>query len=120
MADFPSALPDPQSDGYEVAPVDQTIRTQMEVGAPRSRRRTAADNDQVSVSWLFTESEMSTFRAWFTNGTTGAAGGASWFNVTLWLGNGSSEAVEARFLGGYKFKRKGASMWFVVAQIEVR
>ena len=78
MATWLTTLPRPQVAGYAIAPVDVTVRTDMEAGLPRVRRRSAARNDQVSVAWRFTDAQMATFRAWFDGD---CANGASWFTV---------------------------------------
>lgn len=120
MADFPSTLPQPLASGYGISPLDQTVRTDMEVGAARVRRRTSARLDRVTLSWIFTDAQLATFRAWFENDSTGAAGGASWFNVNLAIGTTGLVAVQARFVGVYKADHLGALIWSVSAEVEVR
>jgi len=120
MADYPTGLPDAQVDGYSFEPMDQSVRTDMEFGTPRKRRRTSARNDIFSVRWKYSNSEMNTFRAWFENDSTGAAGGAGWFNISLNVGNGSVESVEARFLTTFKARLVTHNLWEVQAQIEIR
>ena len=65
MAAYPSNLPRPQQEGYTLAPVEQLVSTDMEVGASRSRRRTKARQDIVEVSWEFSDAEFVTFRDWY-------------------------------------------------------
>ena len=120
MATFPTTLPKPTVDNYTLKPVDQTVRTDMEVGAARVRRRTAARNDAVSVVWLFSPEEMGEFRTWFDDGVTGINGGSSWFDIRLDTGNGSSSVVETRFKGAWEANRLGNGYWKVSAQLEVR
>lgn len=92
----------------------------MESGAGRTRRRTRARNDRVTVAWGFTEAQMAVFRAWFDDETTGIAGGASWFSVTLEVGTGGAVAVEARFVKMWKASKPAAMHWDVSAQLEIR
>lgn len=120
MADYPTTLPAPLLAGYRVAPVDPSIRTEMEFGSPKKRRRTSTRNDVVKLRWTYSDSEMNTFRAWFENDTTGAAGGAGWFNITLNIGNNGSESVEARFIGAYTAQLSSNDRWLVETSIEVR
>lgn len=118
MAAWPTALPQPIADGYRLAPEDPVIRTDMEVGAPRSRRRTHARNDRVEVKWLFTDAQFLAFRTWFDDD---AAGGAAWFNVRLKVGTGGMADVEARFAGIWKSADHIApDLWVVTATLEVR
>lgn len=116
MAAYPNIMPAPLVESYTLSPVDQTVRTDMEVGAARVRRRTYARNDLVEVSWLFTAAQMAAFRAWFE---ADAGGGAGWFDVALDVGDGASSLVEARFKGPWKATRNNL-LWRITAQLEVR
>lgn len=118
MALFPATLPPPEVDGYVLDPLDQTIRTDMEVGAPRVRRRTLARLDRVQVRWILSDAEMSAFRAWFQDAGQ-AAGGAGWFDVSLPLGLGGIQSYEARIVQWQAPLRRGL-FWEVTAQLEVR
>mgnify|MGYP000588363243 CR=1 FL=1 len=120
MAAYPSTLPKPLASGYSVKPIDQTARTEMEGGPARVRRRTKSRNDHVTLAWLFTDTQMGTFRTWFDNDATGAAGGAAWFTIGLALGGGGVATVEARFIGPFSEQHLGALRWDVNAEVEVR
>lgn len=61
---WPDTLPGVIGPGYSLSPVDQSIRTDMEVGARRLRRISAARGDSVAVAWKFNDTEMTAFRAW--------------------------------------------------------
>jgi len=120
MSSWPTTLPAPLANGYSLKPVDQSIRTNMEVGAARSRRRTFARNDKVPVSWLFSDDQMAIFRTWFEHGTTGAAGGAAWFSIVLSIGTGGMATVTARFIGPFTANRIDRANWVVTAELEIR
>lgn len=117
MAAYPLSLPAPLVEGYALSPVDQTLRTEMETGAARVRRRTRARNDALELGFVFTGAEFSAFRTWFDD-DAGAAGGAAWFDMTVDVGHGAA-TYQARFKGAFKANRDGVS-WRVSAQIEVR
>lgn len=119
MAAWPSTLPPPLASGYGINPVDPTIRTDMEVGAARVRRRTAARNDKVSVSWVMTDAQFAIFRVWYDDAAE-AAGGAAWFSASLAVGTGGIVPLEARFSGAWKSAHLGALRWSVTAELEVR
>lgn len=119
MSTWPTTLPPPSVSGYGLQPVDPTVRTDMEFGATRARRRSHARADRVTVSWLFTDSEMQTFRQWFDD-DAGAAGGAAWFNIDLPTGNGGITTVEARFAQVFEGELKKGLHWIVRATLEVR
>lgn len=120
MATWPSTLPAVDNDGYAIAPLDQVIRTDMEVGAARTRRRTKARNDKVTVSWLMTDAQLNIFRDWFEDAATGIAGGDAWFFVDLPLGGATFlESAEAKFVGAPRLDR-ARRKWRVSATLEVR
>lgn len=119
MATWPATLPNPKSSTYKINPVDQTVRTEMEVGYARQRRRTSDRADTVDVQWLFTDAQLDTFRTWFESGTD-AQGGAAWFTVTLYLGNTGSSSVTARFFGPPSITAAScADHWNVTGKLEV-
>lgn len=120
MATWPSTLPAPRLSGYTLTPQDQTIRTDMEVGNAKVRRRTAARVDMLDVSWVFTETQMDAFRDWFDDSTTGISGGASWFTITLSTGTGSKAAISARFNGSFVASFQSTNLWTVTAKLETR
>jgi hypothetical protein len=120
MAAFPATLPKPLASPYSLSPVDQTIRTDMEGGAARTRRRTSARNDKVSVTWRMTDAQLAILRAWFEDSTTGISGGAGWFTVSLPIGTTGLVSVEARFIGPFKASNITALIWSVTAELEVR
>ena len=66
MRRWPDVLPVP-SIGYSLSPVDPSRRTDMEVGAPRVRAITKANNDLVDMAWVMTDPEFRAFRAWFAD-----------------------------------------------------
>jgi len=119
MSSWPSTLPDPMSDGYSIAPIDQTLRTDMEMGAARARRITSARNDALNVVWKMTDAQLATFRTWFDSPTE-AAGGSAWFTISLALGTGGLVSTTARFSGAPKIAHAGSLRWTVSAALEVR
>lgn len=119
MATYPTTLPKPIARGFQIQTGAMTIRTDMEVGAARVRRVTAARNDKLSVTMIFTDSQMAAFRAWFEDATQ-ADGGASWFNISLPTGDGGVTAIEARFVDTYRATSNGGLVWQVSGDWEVR
>lgn len=115
MPAYPGSLPVPLVEGYALNPVDQTVRTEMEAGAARVRRRTFARNDVVDVAFIFTGGEFAAFRTWFEGD---AGGGSAWFDMPLDVGAGMA-TEEVRFKGAWKSQRVQLH-WRVTAQLEVR
>jgi len=93
----------------------------MEAGAPRVRRRTAARNDQVAISWIMDDTQLAAFRAWFDDAVAGVAGGAAWFNgLNIALGGGLTQP-DCRFVGPFTAALiNGTLKWQVQAKLEVR
>lgn len=108
-------IPVPNLSGYEVTPIDPCIRTDMETGAPRTRRRTSARLDKIKVQWVFNDADMISFRNWFN---TDIAGGSAWFNLELNAGFGK-ETREVKFSGIWNAS-KPSGAWVVSADLDVR
>lgn len=119
MPAYPAALPGPLVNAYALNPVDQTVRTDMEAGAARVRRRTRARNDLIDVAFCFTDEQFTAFRTWYDDSVAGISGGASWFDIALSVGNGGATPEQARFKGSWKSSRDGLS-WKVTGQLEIR
>ena len=116
MATWP--LPTVKPTGvFDIAPVDQTIRTEMEVGTARVRRRTSARNDMFTTAWLMSNTQVATFRNWFD---TSINGGASWFDIALPLASTVESTVQARFRGPYAITHAGGTYWKIAGVLEIR
>lgn len=119
MASWPTTLPAPKVEGYALNPVNPSIRTDMEAGAARTRTRTKARNDKVSVAWIFNDAQMAIFRAWYDNPAE-CAYGSAWFTVSLLIGTGGSVSSSARFTEIWKATYIGGKKWQVTSTLEVR
>lgn len=94
---WPDTLPLASVPGYDLSPVDQAIRTQMEVGARRARRVTLADLDMIGFEWRMTDPQMQAFRTWHKDQAVSLSGASDdlsgWSfanNVTRVAGGGFS------------------------------
>lgn len=114
---FPAKLPPPSVEGYGLEPETAFIRTDMEGGTARQRRRYTAAPTRVPVQWNFTFAEFALFEYWYENTIQS---GAAWFE--LGLANGSLFNVqEARFTQAWRARAdKSALYWEVSATLEVR
>jgi hypothetical protein len=112
-----SALPAPSISGYTLAPEESTIRTDLEVGTARQRRRTRSAPTTVSLSWRMTDAQFTQFKQWYEGD---CAAGASWFNMDLALGESGINSTECRFKGAYKASALPGLNWDVSASVEVR
>lgn len=122
MATFPGTLPAPLLNGYQANPQDQVVRTQMEVGTARARLRSTAKIDHITMQWLLTDAQMATFRTWYyqDSGSGGAAGGTSWFTISLPIGASGLSTVTARFMQPYQAQSGAGLLWTVQGSLEVR
>jgi hypothetical protein len=91
--DFPATLPKVDMKNYSYKTMDQNIRTDMEVGLARVRRRFLASPMEIRVTWELTAVELGIFEKFYE---TDINAGASWFNIPVVNGAGET-IVEARF-----------------------
>lgn len=114
---WPSTLPAPLLQGYSVSPHDATIRTDMDGGPARVRRRFTAVVDTVPVSFYFTKTQMADFRAYWEGDL---AYGSAWFDMSIQDGRtGGSVTRSCRFVGTFSAEFDGSG-WKVSCQMEVR
>lgn len=124
MSTWPATLPAPRATDYRLAPAAQTARTEMEVGAARVRRRSAARVDSVALEWLMDDAQFAQFRAWHES-PTGAAAGAAWFTglAVAGVAAGVRSTDSVRFAGEWAAERvsnAAGPRWRVSATLEVR
>ena len=116
MAAWPSTLPRPRFGGYAVKPGQSFVRTDMETGAARQRKRSSSAPEEIALNWVFTSAEMAVFRAFFK---TDLGEGSIWFTMNLDLGAGSV-SCDIRFKAPYDAALKRGMFWEVSGKLEVR
>lgn len=79
---WPDTLPGPSAPGFGLSPVDPSIRTAMEVGAQRTRRRTLSRLDRVTMEWRFKDTEMAAFRNWYDSRSYSLLGASD--DLSIW------------------------------------
>lgn len=110
MPTFPAFLPAPLIEGYGLQPRDATIRSAMDGGTTRVRKRhTASGLTRVSVKWRISRADYALFDAWLETY------GHDWFDITLAEG-----AAQARLVGDYTATLSGAAIWDIAAELEVK
>lgn len=118
MATWPSSLPAPLLTDYGFETSDATVRTDMDAGAARVRRRFTAAPDMLQAGWKFTEAQMATFRTFFE---TDLSMGAAWFNLTIKDGRVAGlVSREVRFAAPWRAAFIPGYGWHVSATLEVR
>lgn len=113
---FPSTLPKASMQGYAYTPGSNLIRTDMEVGAAKVRRRFVSVPTDVSATWTFTLAELGTFEKFFREQLFD---GAAWFQIPVVNGAGETLCT-ARFKQAYQAETQAREdVWRVSATLEV-
>lgn len=113
---WPTTLPLPTIEGYGVHPGEAILRTEMEAGPARQRRRFTSVPSRISVRWLFRRQQFALFEAWYR---WHAKEGGEWFEIDL-LGGLGLVAHEARFARQFEARVRGGVLWEVTSELEVR
>lgn len=118
MANWPTTLPLPMLDGYSVSPQAAVIRTQVEGGPARYRRRFSDAPEDITANVLLTAAQMVIFRAFYRDDIHM---GADWFAMNgLDIGNGYTINSEVHMVGQYSAVKVDAKKWKVSFKLEVR
>lgn len=115
LAKYPSLLPPIGRDQITLKPIDTVLRTDMDNGLSRARRRYRSAPTVYQVAWTFTLAQFAIFEGWFD---AVISGGAAWFEIDLPDHNGIS-TLQARFLEAPSTARRGAQAWNVSGQLLV-
>lgn len=113
---FPEHLPYPTVEGYSIRPDEAIIRTEMESGPARQRRRYTQTPSKIGVKWIFSPEQFAVFESWYKYR---AREGAEWFNITLLGGLGLTEQ-EARFTEQFEAGLINGYLWQITSQLEIR
>lgn len=116
MIKWPEILPLPTIDSYGISPSDAIIRTEMEQGPARQRRRFTDTPTKITVRWIMTPYQYTIFDGWYC---WKAEEGGSWFSIRLLLGLGLIEQ-QARFISQYEAKLIGNTRWEITAMLEIK
>lgn len=66
MPTWPSTLPQlPLSDSYSESPQSQVLRSSMDAGPPKTRRRFTAATRAIPMSFTLTNAQVEIFETWF-------------------------------------------------------
>lgn len=114
---WPDTLPLPTVDGYNIQPGEAILRTEMEAGMARQRRRFTDVPTKVSVRWIMRRDQYAIFEGWYR---WNAKEGANWFTVKLLGGLGLLEQ-EARFTRQFSSRLiGGGNLWEITSELEIR
>ncbi len=116
MPTFPATLPEPQLNGYSIQSRDITIRSAMDGGIPRVRRRFTGGlpPHQISVKWRVSQIDFALLDGWLDSY------GHDWFNIVIANHLGRS-TWQARLTGAWSAVPLGTTDWWEVsASLEVK
>ena len=113
---WPTNLPLPSIQGYGVHPGEAILRTEMEAGPARQRRRYTQVPSRISVHWTFRRDQFALFESWYR---WHAKEGGEWFEIELMGGIGMS-IHEARFTRPFDARPRSGILWDVTSELEIR
>ena len=113
---YPAQLPAPLLRSYQSSNDDTVIRTQMESGPAKQRRRYANRQETYGVEWRFSSIQYEVFKAWYKWRTDD---GEAWFNINLPDGGGTF-VREVRFEGTYSTSQDSQDLFVVTATLRAR
>ena len=113
---WPAVLPAPTVDGYVIRPGEAILRTEMEAGPARQRRRFTSVPSRIAVRWLLRRDQFAVFEAWYR---WQADEGVRWFSIDLAGGLGML-GHEARFTRQFEARPIAGVLWEVVSELEIR
>lgn len=116
MIAWPETLPLPTVEGYGIQPGDAILRTEMEAGPARQRRRFTHVPSRVSVRWIMRRDQFALFEAWYR---WQAKEGGAWFEIEL-LGGLGLLTQEARFTRQFQAQLLGGTLWEIRSELEIR
>lgn len=115
METWPVSFPAPNED-FSAEAIAGALRTAMDSGAIRQRRRFSVDLTQISISWTLDNIQMAVFSSFHKNRLNL---GTDWFIMPLDLGGGMVNHT-VRFVGGqYSQQYAPISFWTVSAKMDV-
>lgn len=112
---FPTTLPNVMMSEYGFTPANANIRTEMDNGLAKVRRRFLSAPTEFNVKWELNRTELGIFEKFYQTDTTG---GSAWFNISLVNGMGQT-TYAARFKEPYKVQTTNREyLWSVSATLE--
>jgi len=106
----------PQQSGYILKPDDPVIRTSIESGPVRARRRFTQSSTLIDVNWFFNMTDFGIFETFHHDELLD---GVSWFDIELMNGQGIT-TYSARFREIWSSSAIGGINWNVKGILEVK
>lgn len=116
MIEYPDWLPWPQRQGYGFQMTDPTVRTRMESGFERQRRKFLSVPSRIPVAWILSDAQAQLFMAWWEEVLVS---GTLKFECPLQTPLGH-QAYPAVFVGAYSGPHiDGANHWRITAELRL-
>lgn len=113
MATWPASLPQlPNSSGFKDEAIDQAVRTKMDTGPGKARRRYTSTRSKVAVSLWITVAQYTTLETFYN---TTLAGGTATFT---WVNFIDSASATYRFTQPPAYTNLGADQFPVKLMME--
>lgn len=113
---FPTTLPNVVMSSYSIKPMNNTIRTEMEAGPARTRRRYISVPTEVKAEWRLTLAQLAIFQTFYRDTIFD---GVAWFKIKVVDGRGEGTYL-ARFREPYEASTEAREhLWMVRATLEV-
>lgn len=114
---YPPSLPLPLRNGYGANTASPLMRTEMQSGRARQRRKFTNVPVFAGVSWILTRPQAMIFESWFKNTLVD---GAEWFTIKLRLPIGFKD-FECRFVDIPQGPELvGIELWRYTADLELK
>lgn len=116
MPTWPVSLPEVRPGGYQETPQNQVLRSEMETGPAKTRRRFTAGTRTIPVQYQLTDAELAVFEAFFDDEIAAGALSFSWPHPR------TGQTVTAKILPpGYQIDPVGGGLWWLLSlTIEVQ
>lgn len=113
MATWPATLPSsPLADGFNEQPPNLAIRTDMDAGPAKVRRRFTAGVRPMTVMFLLTKAQVATLDEFYTSTLSGGTIRFDWTHPR------TGSAVEFRFTAPPEY-RADSDLWQVTMSLEI-
>lgn len=113
MATWPATLPDPLINTLKESPADNSIRTQMDKGPAKMRRRTTANTKPIAFTMILTDAQLTALDAFYTATTFS---GAISFDYTH---PRTMDSVTARFTQPPSYSDVNGTCYRAEVQLEI-
>ena len=113
---YPTQLPAPLLRSYQSSADDNIIRTPMDSGPAKQRRKYSNRQETYQIEWRFSAGQFVAFKAWYR---WRIDDGESWFDINLPDGGGTF-VREVRFEGTYSAAQESHDSYVVTAVVRAR